>query len=658
MVNYSSLAITALVALAASGANAFTPSTTSSSSATATPTTFRNTDTSLNVMPPMIIGPMIRKMKEEKAKQKMPMATADEALNEAPGLRVGEAVWKWPPVWPYDPQFFVRKEEIVVPKAPQLDSLAGMMSGMPQQPVVPEEPEVEVLDLVKYWTEDKADVRTEIDPEAIEKLKSHYAFYLRDGMSILELGAAENSYLPDGLKPSRHIGVGLSTKLMAENPALTDTMVVDLNDCVEEQFVNSEELRGLAAEPFDAIIMANTIDFLTSPREVFRTAWELLKPGGVMIVPFASKDAYTDKFGRAQTKMWADMNNDQHLWVCGSFFQFSAGDGWEGLKGFDISPEGAGDDDGPLASLMNRNKPMNMYVCQGTKGFMDDSIDEENPEKSFGSKMWMLPTMEDRDKKLVAPRLVRAYEAASTEEEKNAIVEHVNTLPKVYEGLIKMDQFAFTFNMQAQLAVDLVADPDFVGNDEQIRSLKQGLGLLKPTPEFWLPVGQKTAAMNADEKINLLAHVVPRFGSGDPEQEKALQNFATGLSPTFEVIKTKCPDLKDADVQLVGTELLAAEILKPGRSTKSEFATWLAAMTVEEIDAVLTKRKSFKQKADAELEDMRTKRAKRQAEIEATRKAMEAQIDKARAERTMAFNPRSGKMELIPKKDDEDEKKN
>lgn len=197
-----------------------------------------------------------------------------------------------------------------------------------------------------------------------------------------------------------------------------------------------------------------------------------------MIVPFTSKDAYTSKFERAQTKMWREMTNDQHMWVCGSFFQFSAGDGWENLKGFDISPAGAAelDDSGPLASLMNMNKkkPMNMYVVQASKGFQDESIDENNPEKSFQSKMWMLPTMESRDKQLVAPRLARAFTAAPSLEEKDAVGEHVDSLPKVYESLIKMDQFAFTFNMQAQLAVDLVADPDFVGNDEQITSMKQG----------------------------------------------------------------------------------------------------------------------------------------------------------------------------------------
>ncbi|MGB0733857.1 MAG: hypothetical protein ACPGPF_08820, partial [Pontibacterium sp.] len=35
------------------------------------------------------------------------------------------------------------------------------------------------------------------------------------------------------------------------------------------------------------------------------------------------------------------MTDDQHMWVAGSFFQFSAGEGWTSLKGFDISPEGA-----------------------------------------------------------------------------------------------------------------------------------------------------------------------------------------------------------------------------------------------------------------------------------------------------------------------------
>jgi len=89
-------------------------------------------------------------------------------------------------------------------------------------------------------------------------------------MSVLEFGAAENSYLPDGLKLSRHVGVGANKALMDENSALTESLVINLNDVVQEQGIKSDDLKAFGAETFDVILMANTIDFLTSPREVFR----------------------------------------------------------------------------------------------------------------------------------------------------------------------------------------------------------------------------------------------------------------------------------------------------------------------------------------------------------------------------------------------------
>ena len=99
---------------------------------------------------------------------------------------------------------------------------------------------------------------------------SHYAFYLEDDVSILELGAAENSYLPPSLKTSRHVGVGLNQKMMDMNPALTESMIVDLNTVIEDADVDDNNFRKLAENPFDAVIMANTVEFLTHPREVLR----------------------------------------------------------------------------------------------------------------------------------------------------------------------------------------------------------------------------------------------------------------------------------------------------------------------------------------------------------------------------------------------------
>lgn len=196
-----------------------------------------------------------------------------------------------------------------------------------------------------------------------------------------------------------------------------------------------------------------------------------------MIVPFLAKDAYVEKFDEAFTKQWRDMTDDQHMWVCGSFFVFSAGDGWEGLKGFDISPEGARKPDENVISKItkgNDDAPPGAYVVQARKKFQEEEIDEDDVEGFINSRLWMLPTLETRDKKLVVPRLARAYELLDTEDEKNRMLQHFDSLPKIYESLIKMDQFAFTFSMQAQLAADLVGDPDFTGSDIQIKNMKMG----------------------------------------------------------------------------------------------------------------------------------------------------------------------------------------
>jgi hypothetical protein len=156
--------------------------------------------------------------------------------------------------------------------------------------------------------------------------------------------------------------------------------------------------------------------------------------------------------------------------------------------------------------------------------------------------------------------------------------------------------------------------------------------------------------MEISDKINLLAYLVPRFGSGDPAQEDALLAFATGLKPTFSLIRSKCPDLPESDVQLLGTELLCAEILFPGRSTKEEFAAWLGSMTEADLKDILSVRKGFNEEAKKELTEFREEQAELQRRREEVQKRYKEQIAQARKERTMAFNPASGKFEEIKKK--------
>ena len=170
-----------------------------------------------------------------------------------------------------------------------------------------------------------------------------------------------------------------------------------------------------------------------------------------------------------------------------------------------------------------------------------------------------------------------------------------------------------------------------------------------PSEEFWVPVGQNTASMTAEDKINLLSYIVPRFGSGNPEQDAALKDFVTGMKPTFSAIRTKCPGLSEEDVQLLGTEFLAAEVLIPGRSTKEEFAAWVGQMTEAEMLNVLQERKQFKIEALKELEEYKTERDAKIAEEEEYRRKLREQVAEARRQRTTVFNTRTGKFEVMKK---------
>lgn len=129
-----------------------------------------------------IIGPMIKRMREKKAAENQPMYSADAMAKEAPGLKVGAGAWKWPPVWPYDSQFFQRKVEMEGNKggAGALGALAGMggMGGMgdmmagatgSKEGEEEEGEEAKTFDSLGYWAENEG-VATELDVRVSTKI--------------------------------------------------------------------------------------------------------------------------------------------------------------------------------------------------------------------------------------------------------------------------------------------------------------------------------------------------------------------------------------------------------------------------------------------------------------------------------------------------------
>ena len=110
-------------------------------------------------------------------------------------------------------------------------------------------------------------------------------------------------------------------------------------------------------------------------------------------------------------------------------------------------------------------------------------------------------------------------------------------------------------------------------------------------------------------------------------------------------VQIKCPSMKEGDVQLLGSELLAAEILIPGRSTREQFAAWLGAMSEVDLEFILTKRKSYKEDAKRELKSVQEDREAEEKRVQERREKIQEQVMAARENRSVIFNPRTGKME-------------
>jgi hypothetical protein len=156
--------------------------------------------------------------------------------------------------------------------------------------------------------------------------------------------------------------------------------------------------------------------------------------------------------------------------------------------------------------------------------------------------------------------------------------------------------------------------------------------------------------MDAEDKVNLLAHLIPRFGSGNPAQEDALEAFVTGMEPTFAYLRSRFPSWSARDIQLLGTELLASEVLKPGHSSRADFAKWLAALSDGEFLSILEDRKKPRATAAAELKEYKSAMEEYERKQKEEQEELKAQIETARENRAIEFNIRTGKFEVVEKK--------
>lgn len=175
-----------------------------------------------------------------------------------------------------------------------------------------------------------------IDAATIAALTQVYREILPVGGAVLDLMSSWVSHLPEEMQFARVAGLGMNAAELANNPRLTEHVVLDLNQNPQLPF---------EAASFDAIVNAVSIQYLTRPVDVFRSCARVLRPGGLYAVAMSHR-CFPTKAIRA----WHVLPLGERLNVVKEYFK-SAG-GYEEPILLDRSPEEAD----PLWVVVARRK--------------------------------------------------------------------------------------------------------------------------------------------------------------------------------------------------------------------------------------------------------------------------------------------------------------
>lgn len=141
---------------------------------------------------------------------------------------------------------------------------------------------------------------------------------------MLDLCASWTSHYPEAWKGQRVALVGLNPLELLANPSKTEWRRQNLNTDPTLPFTDGE---------FDLITNALSVDYLTSPLEVFQEMKRVLKPGGVASCAFTNRC-----FPTKVVPMWLKPFEDAaHVRIVGSYFHFA---GFENITVLDVSPDG------------------------------------------------------------------------------------------------------------------------------------------------------------------------------------------------------------------------------------------------------------------------------------------------------------------------------
>ena len=139
---------------------------------------------------------------------------------------------------------------------------------------------------------------------------------------VLDLMSSWRSHWPKDHPKARMVGLGLNAVEMERNPDLDDFVIHNLNKDPGLPFGD---------DIFDAVVVSVSIQYMTSPIEVFREVNRILKPGGAFVVAFSNR-----MFPTKAVWIWRASTDEQRMNLVGSYFHHAGN--YEGITGMYRNP--------------------------------------------------------------------------------------------------------------------------------------------------------------------------------------------------------------------------------------------------------------------------------------------------------------------------------
>ena len=178
-----------------------------------------------------------------------------------------------------------------------------------------------------------------IDDAAIAQIGRVFEELLPANGVLLDLMSSWRSHLPENFVKARMVGLGLNGVEMQENPQLDEYVVHDVNKDARLPFEDA---------CFDGVILTVSVQYLTSPVEVFKEVCRVLKPGAPVVVTYSNR-----MFPTKAVRIWQVCNDEQRMTLVKMYLQKAGG--YEGIRAADRSPEPRGFSD-PVYLVTGKRK--------------------------------------------------------------------------------------------------------------------------------------------------------------------------------------------------------------------------------------------------------------------------------------------------------------